>query len=229
MDGLLLIDKPQGLTSHQVIEIIRQKLKIKKVGHAGTLDPLATGLLVIMLGKTTKLSNSLISQNKSYQVEIELFIETDSGDITGKIIKTEQTYDFEQKKLHEVINAFNEYTYWQTPPLYSAIKIKGKKLYEYARKGEKITIPPRKVTIEKIKLLSYFPQTDIVVLTIECSKGTYIRSLVSDIAVKLGTIATVTKLRRISSGDFQISQAITLEEISENKIIPEKLIINQRN
>src|SRR4051812_46428990 len=112
MDGLLLIDKPTGLTSHKVIEIIRKKLNIKKVGHAGTLDPLATGLLIIMLGKSTKLSNLLISQFKSYQVETELFIETDSGDITGKIIKEEEEkYPFEKEKIEEIVNSFDNYTY----------------------------------------------------------------------------------------------------------------------
>src|SRR3954465_3992558 len=111
MDGLLLIDKPTELTSHKVIEIIRKKLNIKKVGHAGTLDPLATGLLIIMLGKSTKLSNLLISQFKSYQMEMELFIETDSGDVTGKIIKEEEKCTFEKQKIQEVINSFDNYTY----------------------------------------------------------------------------------------------------------------------
>src|SRR3954470_23465887 len=119
MDGLLLIDKPTGLTSHKVIEIIRKKLKIKKVGHAGTLDPLATGLLIIMLGKTTKLSNFLTSQFKTYQVKMELFIETDSGDITGKITKKEEKCNLEKEKIQAVINSFHNYTYWQIPPIYS--------------------------------------------------------------------------------------------------------------
>src|SRR4051812_32482203 len=116
MNGLLLIDKPTGITSHKGVEIIRKKLNIKKVGHAGTLDPLSTGLLIIMLGKSTKLSNLLISQFKSYQVEMELFIETDSGDITGKIIKEEENYPFEKEKIQEIINSFDNFTYWQTPP-----------------------------------------------------------------------------------------------------------------
>src|SRR5436305_15176737 len=111
MDGLLLIDKPTGLTSHKVVEIIRKRLNIKRVGHAGTLDPLATGLLVIMLGKATKLSNLLISQFKTYQVEIKLFLETDTGDITGKIVKNEKERLFTEKKLQESVNLFNNYTY----------------------------------------------------------------------------------------------------------------------
>src|ERR1044071_4687191 len=127
MDGILLIDKPSGITSHKVIEIVRRKLGIRKVGHAGTLDPLATGLLVIMIGKTTKLSNQLISQFKSYKVEMKLFLETDTGDITGKVIKSENSQIFVEKQIQEAINYFNDYQYLQQPPLYSAIKVKGRK------------------------------------------------------------------------------------------------------
>ncbi|CAI2185801.1 15958_t:CDS:2 [Funneliformis geosporum] len=196
MDGLLLIDKPAGITSHKVVEIIRKKLGIKKVGHAGTLDPLATGLLIIMLGKATKVSNLLIGQSKTYEVEMKLFLETDTGDITGKIIKAQKPQ----------------------PPMYSAIKIKGKKLYQYARKGMLIEVPPRLVKIREIKLLNYAPQAAKINFLAECSKGTYIRSLVKDMAEKLGTIATVNQLRRISSGKFQVSQALNLAEIEKEKL-----------
>ena len=219
MDGLLLVDKPTGLTSHNVVEIVRKRLNIKKVGHAGTLDPLATGLLVVMLGKATKLSNLLTSQFKTYQTEMELFIETDSGDITGKIIKREKIKSFKRKEIQEVIDSFCDYTYWQKPPLYSAIKVGGKKLYEYARQGKKIEVSPRQVAIKKIELLEYIPEKNTIGFQVECSKGTYIRSLVKDIAQKLSTIATVVKLRRISSGNFHINQAVKLEEVSLEKII----------
>ena len=111
MDGILLIDKPSGITSHKVIEIIRRKLNLKKVGHAGTLDPLATGLLIIMLGKATKLSNQLVSQSKSYEVEMKLFLETDTGDITGKIIKNEKPQTFTENQVQIVFNFFNDYEY----------------------------------------------------------------------------------------------------------------------
>ncbi|CAG8550907.1 6120_t:CDS:2 [Gigaspora margarita] len=195
MDGLLLIDKPMGITSHKVIEIIRKKLNIKRVGHAGTLDPLATGLLIIMVGKATKLSNSLISQFKTYEVEMKLFLETDTGDITGKIIKSEKA----------------------KPPIYSAIKIGGRKLYQYARQGIQVKIPARLVKIREIKLLK--SEREKISFLVECSKGTYIRSLVKDVATKLKTIGTVSQLRRISSGNFHISQALKLEEVREEKII----------
>src|SRR4051812_30906111 len=219
MDGLLLVDKPTGLTSHNVVEIVRKRLNIKKVGHAGTLDPLATGLLVVMLGKATKLSNLLTSQVKTYQTEMELFIETDSGDITGKIIKREKIKPFKRKEIQEVIDSFCDYTYWQKPPLYSAIKVGGKKLYEYARQGKKIEVSPRQVAIKKIELIEYIPEKNTIGFQVECSKGTYIRSLVKDIAQKISTIATVVKLRRISSGNFHINQAVKLEEVSLEKII----------
>jgi tRNA pseudouridine55 synthase len=219
MDGILLIDKPTGLTSHKVVEIIRKKLKIKKVGHAGTLDPLATGLLIIMLGKATKLSSLLISQFKTYEVEMKLFIETDTDDITGQIVKSEKELILTKSQVHEIINSFDNYTYLQMPPPYSAIKVKGKKLYEYSRRGLKIDIPPRQVVIKSIKLLNYEKESGKIKLVAECSKGTYIRSLVKDIAKKLGTIATVSQLRRINSGEFHISQAIKLEEVNEEKII----------
>ena len=225
MDGILLIDKPTGLTSHKVIEIIRKKLNLKRVGHAGTLDPLATGLLVIMIGKATKLSNLLISQFKIYEVEIKLFLETDTGDITGKIVKSEKERIFEVKQVSEVINYFDNHTYWQKPPLYSAIKIRGRKLYEYARKGIKIDVPLRQVIIKKIELVSYDKEKNLVSLKVECSKGTYIRSLVKDIAEKLETVATVSKLRRISSGNFRIEQTIKLEEVEKEKIIPFKELV----
>src|SRR5436190_15314410 len=113
MDGLLLVDKPTGLTSHNVVEIVRKRLNMKKVGHAGTLDPLATGLLVVMLGKATKLSNLIISQFKSYEVEMKLFVETDTGDITGKVIKEQQFQSFQENQVQTTINFFNNYTYWQ--------------------------------------------------------------------------------------------------------------------
>jgi tRNA pseudouridine55 synthase len=218
MDSILLIDKPSGITSHKVVEIIRKKLGVKKVGHAGTLDPLATGLLIVMLGKATKLSNQLISQSKTYEVEMKLFLETDTGDITGKTIKSEKELAFAEKQIQETVNSFNSYTYWQQPPLYSAIKIKGRKLYEYAREGLKVEVPPRQVIIRTIDLINYDKAKNSVSLVVECSKGTYIRSLVKDIAEKLGTIATVNKLRRISSGEFHVNQALKLEEIVKEKL-----------
>jgi tRNA pseudouridine55 synthase len=220
MDGILLIDKPTGITSHKVIEIIRRRLNIKKVGHAGTLDPLATGLLVIMLGRATKLSQRLISQFKTYEAEMKLFVETDTGDITGKIIKSERERVLTEKQVQNAIVRFNNYVYWQQPPLYSAIKLNGKKLYEYARKGLKIEVPARQVIIKSIKLINYDQRENTIKFRAECSKGTYIRSLVKDIAENLGSIATVSQLRRTGAGIFQVESAIKIEAVKKEKIIP---------
>lgn len=215
MDGIILIDKPSGITSHKVVEMIRKKLGIKKVGHAGTLDPLATGLLIIMIGKATKLSNQLISESKTYEVEMKLFIETDTGDVTGNLINNEESRVLNKEKIESVINYFHNHEYWQKPPIYSAIKIKGKKLYQYARQNISVEIPSRLVKIEEIKLLSYLPKEEKINLLVKCSKGTYVRSLIKDLAEKLVTIATVSQLRRISCGNFHINQSLKLEEFEK--------------
>jgi len=226
MDGIILIDKPQKKTSHQVVQTIKKKLKVQKVGHAGTLDPLATGLLIILINKATKLSNFFLNKDKTYEVVGQLFIETDTGDITGQITKKEKNKHIELTQIHQAISSFNNTAYWQKPPLYSAIKLKGKKLYQYARQGLKIEVPARLVKINYLKLLSYSPQQGTLKLLINCSKGTYIRSLMEDIAEKLETIATVSQLRRISSGNFNLQEAISLEEVSREKIISlEKLTV----
>jgi len=219
VDGIILIDKPQGQTSHQVVQIIKKKLGARKVGHAGTLDPLATGLLVILVNKATKLSDFFLNKDKVYEVEAQLFIETDTGDITGDIIKQEKNKNFELKQIKQVLVSFNNNEYWQNPPLYSAIKVKGQKLYQYARKGLTVEVPARLVKISRLELLEYISQSGTIKLLVNCSKGTYIRSLVKDIAQKLGTIATVKQLRRISSGKLHIQQAVSLEAADQAPII----------
>lgn len=219
MDGIFLIDKPQGKTSHQIVQTIKKKLGAQKVGHAGTLDPLATGLLIILINKATKLSNLFLNKDKSYEVEAQLFTETDTDDTTGQIVKQEVIINFEEAQIKQVLGSFNNSTYWQKPPLYSAVKIKGKKLYQYARKGLKIKVSARLVKVNHLELLTYFPQEGKIRLLVSCGKGTYIRSLVKDIAEKLATIATVSQLRRISSGNFHLQEAISLEEVSIEKMI----------
>lgn len=219
MDGIILIDKPQGKTSHQVVQIVKKKLGAQKVGHAGTLDPLATGLLVILVDRATKLSNLFLNKDKTYEAEAQLFTETDTGDITGSVIKQEKNKSIELTQIHQTLTSFDNATYWQKPPLYSAIKLKGKKLYQYARQGLTIEVPARLVKINHLELLEYIPQQGIMKLLVDCSKGTYIRSLIKDIAQKLGIIATVRQLRRISSGNFHVQQAISLEEVNEERII----------
>jgi len=147
-----------------------------------------------------------------------LFSENDTGDITGKVIKDQKPFNINLEQVNHALNQFNDFSYWQKPPIYSAIKIKGKKLYEYARKGIEVEIPLKLVRIKKMKLLDYSAKDGKINFFVECSKGTYIRSLVQDLAEKLGTIATVSQLRRISSGNFHIKQAVTLEELNETNI-----------
>ncbi len=214
MNGIMLIDKEPYKTSSQLILEIKKKYNFKKIGHAGTLDPLATGLLVILINKATKLSSYLLNADKKYLVEMRLFIRTNSGDITGKFIDIKPYKIFSNKTIISILNYFNGFIYDQYPPIFSAIKYKGKKLYEYAYNKQKIEINPRKVTIKKIKFLSYNKKTSIVKFVVECSKGTYIRSLVEDIAKKLKTVATVYKLKRLKSGNFSISNAKKIKDLN---------------
>ena len=179
MDGILIIDKPKGCTSHDIVNILRKELNTKKIGHTGTLDPNATGVLPILVGQATKISKYLIEHDKTYQVEMKLGEETDTLDSEGKIIKKQETKVLDEKKIKEVLNSFIG-KQKQIPPIYSAIKINGKKAYEYARKGQEVEIPPREIEIYDIKFISY--SNDTIQFEVKCSKGTYIRTLCKDIA-----------------------------------------------
>ncbi|WP_338954750.1 tRNA pseudouridine(55) synthase TruB [Spiroplasma endosymbiont of Polydrusus cervinus] len=218
-DGIFLINKPTGKTSHQVIQEIKQKLQINKIGHAGTLDPLATGLLVILVSNATKMSEYLLTADKAYDVEMKLFIETDTGDVTGNVLNETTPFKIQKKILKKIFNEFNGFMYEQYPPKYSAIKINGKKLYEYAREDKEVEIKPRTVTIKEIKLKKYDAHNHTIKFSVFCTKGTYIRSLVTDIAEKLNTIGTVQNLCRTQSGNFLLSKAITLDEVNFNALI----------
>ena len=179
MDGIIIIDKPKGCTSHDIVNILRKELNTKKIGHTGTLDPNATGVLPILVGQATKISKYLIEHDKTYQVEMKLGEETDTLDSEGKIIKKQETKVLDEKKIKEVLNSFIG-KQKQIPPIYSAIKINGKKAYEYARKGQEVEIPPREIEIYDIKFISY--SNDTIQFEVKCSKGTYIRTLCKDIA-----------------------------------------------
>lgn len=216
LDGILIIDKPAGITSHDVVAKVRRALKTKRVGHTGTLDPLATGVLVVCVEKATKLVNYLTCDEKTYEVEMKFGIKTDTGDITGKIIDEYTNYDIDMNKIKRTLDKFIG-KQEQIPPMYSAIKVNGKKLYELAREGIEIEREARKIEIFEIKNIEWKDET--LKYTVHCSKGTYIRSLCEDIAGELGTIGTMTNLRRIQSGEFQVKDAIKIEDISEKKII----------
>lgn len=209
-NGILNIDKPQGITSHDVVDIVRKIFPGIKVGHTGTLDPIATGVLPICIGKATKLSDELLSENKVYKVKMLLGVETDTYDITGKIVFA-NTLNEDEIYIKERIKRFIGKSS-QTPPIYSAIKIKGKKAYEYARNNENVSLKPREIEIFNIDDIDVNLRKRQVSFVVSCTKGTYIRSLVHDIGIKLGCGATMIELKRLKTGDFDINDSIDLYE-----------------
>lgn len=221
MDGILIVNKPSDCTSHDVVSKIRKTYNIKKVGHTGTLDPLATGVLPILIGKGTKLSKYLIDHDKEYISTIKLGIKTDTGDLEGKIIENKEITNVSKEEIEEVLNGFVGKSI-QTPPIYSAIKINGKKLYEYARIGQDVEIPKRNIEIYKIELLE--KNLDEIKFKVMCSKGTYIRSLCEDIAQKLGNIGTMSQLQRTMCGRFKLSYAIEMAELQNISLVKSKII-----
>lgn len=227
MNGVLLVDKPSGITSHDVVSKIK-RLTREKTGHAGTLDPFATGLLVILIGKATKISDFLINDDKSYEGEAVFGKRTDTMDLTGKFIEEKDASTLNKKKIKE---AFKKYTglITQVPPAYSAVKIKGKKAYELARKGMEVEIAERKVEVRKLELISFKEnKSPQVTFKVEVSKGTYIRSLFDDIGSYLNTGAYLKSLRRLASGVFKIEDSIKLDDLLnapgllQRKLIPIK-------
>lgn len=221
MNGLLIINKPKGYTSHDVVNVLRKKLNTKKVGHTGTLDPNATGVLPILVGAATKISKYLIEHEKTYIATIVLGKKTDTGDVEGKIIEEDSNLrDIDKNKLEVVIKSFLG-KQSQIPPMYSAIKVDGKKLYEYAREGKSVEVKPREIEILDINLIGY--ENNEIEFSVRCSKGTYIRTLCEDIAKKLGTIGYMKELQRTSVNQFNIEKSILLEEL-ENINVLEKII-----
>ena len=193
MDGLILINKQKGFTSHDVVNVIRKKLNTKKVGHTGTLDPNATGVLPILIGKGTKISKYLMEHDKTYIATLKLGEKTDTGDSEGQVIEEKSIpKDLRKEDINDVLQSFLG-KQKQLPPMYSAIKINGKKLYEYAREGKEVKIEPRNIEIYKIELLEY--QNNKIKFEVECSKGTYIRTLCEDISQKLGTVGYMEVLQ----------------------------------
>lgn len=206
MNGFLLIDKPKGITSSGCVYKLRKILDLRKIGHCGTLDPLATGVLPLCIGEATKFSNYIINSSKDYETTILLGKGTNTGDIDGDLIYSKE-FSCSKKELQQIISTF-EGDITQTPPLYSAVKYKGKPMYYWARKGLRPEMKPRQVRIEKIKIIS-FSETKVK-LFVSCSKGTYIRSLVESIGEALGTKACVSELRRTRVGSIFQDQLTTL-------------------
>lgn len=211
MDGIVNVNKPIGITSHGVVYRLRKILNMKKIGHTGTLDPDAEGVLPMCIGKGTKIAEELTAKEKQYLAELTLGVVTDTQDMSGEVLETKEVSATVQEIEDAVMSFVGEIM--QTPPMYSAIKIGGKKLYELAREGKTAEIPPRPVTIHKIEIKNI--ENNKVTFLVDCGKGTYIRTLCHDIGQKLGCGGAMSALKRTRSGDFCIEDSYTLEQIAE--------------
>ena len=223
MDGILIVNKPKNCTSHDVVYKVK-KITNQKVGHTGTLDPMATGVLPLLIGKGTLCSKYLIEHDKIYKATIQLGQKTTTADQEGEVIEEQEIANnalepqYVTKRLKEFLGK-----QIQTPPMYSAIKVNGKKLYEYARKGQNVEVPKREIEIYEIELLNIDKQNKKIEYKVHCSKGTYIRSLCEDIAEKLGTIGYMAELERLKVGKFILKNAVSIDDLEKEDI--EKNII----
>ena len=216
MFGVINIYKPKGMTSHDVVGILRKKLNIKQVGHTGTLDPFAEGVLPVCVGKATRLIE-YFEDDKEYLATVQFGSQTTTYDLEGDITQTSST-KITQTDLEKALEIFQG-EILQTPPIYSAIKVNGKKLYEYAREGKEVKIEPRKVTIYKIELKSFDEIKQQAEISIKCSKGTYIRSIANDLGVNLGCFGHLVKLIRTQAGKFIVGNSVQLDDLDiKNKI-----------
>jgi tRNA pseudouridine55 synthase len=212
VSGIILLDKRLGVSSNQALQEVRRLFNANKAGHTGSLDPLATGLLPLCFGEATKVSALMLDDDKRYQVTIRLGVMTDTGDSEGQIVAEMPVPDFSESQLLDCLQHFTG-EIDQVPPMYSALKHQGKKLYELAREGKTVDRPARRITIYAIELLAFDSQQ--ISLDVRCSKGTYIRSLAEDIGHYLGSCGTVTALRRTASGQFNLADAFTIEQLRE--------------
>ena len=215
MDGIVVINKPEGMTSHDVVSLVRKRFKMRQVGHAGTLDPLATGVLVVLLGKSTKLFDQFVRFDKAYNATLLLGVTTTTADIEGKILGERPFDKVTRRKIEEVFEQFvGEIK--QIPPMVSAIKFKGQKLYQLARKGIQVERAPREIRINLLQLVDFsLPR---VKFYLECSKGTYVRQLAEDVGVRLGCGACISQIERTRVGPFFLEAAVSLEDLNEGHI-----------
>lgn len=215
MDGVLIINKPKGYTSHDIVNIVKKELNITKVGHAGTLDPNATGVLPVLIGNATKISKYLIEHDKVYIAELKLGEKSSTVDLEGEIIEKKSVPKLNEDQIKDTLKLFLG-KQQQIPPMYSSIKINGKKAYEYARKGLKVEMEPREIEIMNISLMKF--QDNIITFKVKCSKGTYIRVLCEDIAKSLGTVGLMKELCRIKVNEFDIKNSVTLDDIKNGNV-----------
>lgn len=209
MNGIVIIDKPQGWTSQDVVSKLRGVFKTRRIGHGGTLDPMATGVLPVFVGRATRGVEFFEHAEKTYQVELKLGVVTDTEDITGTVLETKPVA-VTREQLEQALQQFRGQI-TQIPPMYSAIKINGQKLYELARKGQQVQRQERPVTIFKLECLEF--EGDTAKLLVHCSKGTYIRTLCKDIGQALGCGGCMAALRRVSAGAYTLDDSVTLEEL----------------
>ncbi len=210
MEGVLLVDKPTGMTSHDVVYRLRRKLGMQRIGHAGTLDPMATGLLIMLVGKATRISQYLISLDKAYDGEVTLGVTTNSQDAEGEVMETRPVPPLTEAQVREAMLTFLGDQY-QTPPMFSAVKIGGVPLYKKARQGEEVEREPRFIRIAAFDLKSFnLPKLEF---SLACTKGTYVRSIAHELGQKLGCGAHLATLRRVVSGKFDVAQAVQFEEV----------------
>jgi tRNA pseudouridine55 synthase len=214
-EGIILVNKPKGITSHDVVDIVRRRLKFRKVGHAGTLDPIAEGLLIILVGRYTKSFSRFANFDKEYTGVMKLGEVTTTGDSQGEISKKSDYANIDINRIHEVFSSFQG-EIGQIPPMVSAIRKDGKRLYNLARQGIVVERPPRKITIHSLKILNVdFPYVEFYA---HCSKGTYIRKLAEDIGEKLSCGAHMVKIVRLSIGNFKLSEAVIPDDINESHL-----------
>ena len=213
MNGVIVVNKSKGITSRDVVNKLVKVFGTKSIGHIGTLDPMATGVLVCLIGKYTKLGSIMVNHDKEYIATFKLNVLSDTLDSEGKVLDTADK-KISLEDMQGAIEHFNGLTYMQEVPIYSAVKVNGKKLYDYARSNEDVILPKKEVTIYKLELVSF---GDEVKIKCKVSKGTYIRALIRDICAYLGTYGVMTDLVRTKLGDYDISDAYSLDEISNGK------------
>ena len=217
-EGIINLLKPAGMTSHDGVQLLRRLTGIKRIGHTGTLDPMAVGVLPLCIGSTARITEYLDLDQKKYRCEMQLGVETDTQDIWGTVIRDcREELVFDEKQIREALNSFRGHIS-QYPPAYSAVQVNGRRLYDYARHGETVEVQPREVYIKRITVINTNPQKKTVTFDVECSKGTYIRTICHDTGIILGCGAVMNCLIRTASGEFNLEDTVTIEELSEGNI-----------